>query len=253
MGVCDGGFFNGAYKNEHERSDTYLYRVGYTWSTGPSTPTLKVYGWYPKADDFTATNPLNPPNTIIDHTKLVLTPPTLSFSTLDYYIGRPSNVWPLEKYIPHFAIPAGLPPHIVDAQTHFQLLKSDTYFNEWAWNVQNISIIPVSWMVGETQIMWSINEVLAKSSYSFVVGGKNILDTAVTTTVRYNFWCDLNNTGVNIVWPTDGYHYYAIEKTGLSTFGDGKFLAWSETIVYTGCGFVKYVIAADPLYPTEVT
>lgn len=115
MGVCDGSFFNGAFKNQHERSDSYLYRVSSTSSSTPTQPTLKVYGWYPKADDFTTTNPLTPPNTVIDHTKLVLTGPTLSYSTLDYYIGRPSNVWPLQKYIPHFAIPAGTPPHIVDA------------------------------------------------------------------------------------------------------------------------------------------
>lgn len=75
-------------------------------------------------------------------------------------------------------------------------------------------------MTGETQVMWSVNTVIKKSKFTFVLGGRNILSTAVSSTVTYNFWCDFNNTGVTITPPAAGYHYWAIEKSNSLSAGE---------------------------------
>ena len=43
--------------------------------------------------------------------------------------------------------------------------------------------------------------------------------------------------GETVVPPSDLYHFYAIEKTASSSYGEAKFIYWTETIIYGGCGF----------------
>jgi hypothetical protein len=105
MGVCDGNAYNSANENTNAVSNSYLYVLGTPTTATLTSPTLKTSGWKVKTTDFTVLPPTTDTLVSIDPAKLVLAAPTLSF-TLDYYMGRPTLIYPLEKYIPHYATAA---------------------------------------------------------------------------------------------------------------------------------------------------
>jgi hypothetical protein len=145
MGVCNGASFEGDFKNNNQRSDSYMYVVQDSanpikylgWRDPllppidpllppdpniilpPEIPVLKEPGWHATTTDFTTTPPQLPTPIIIDHTKLVLVAPTLGIGYVKRYIFSPTDPWPIVESIEHYAtaatFPFGVNPHIEHA------------------------------------------------------------------------------------------------------------------------------------------
>ena len=258
--ACTANKYNDVKMNS-ENWAAIMYKVQYVPEAGnaditPPAASLLQLGWINNLAEFGGTvSTLTP--FIVDLTKLPIDPSGAGGSrpafgmNLKYWLNNPADTYPLTHQFNTYN------DWYNDVQTHYAIQYSSwtmPHYNFYTGNTGSnytAGDITLDWASLNMQLKWSIPNQLVYRSYYFQISARNIVYTGVSDRVIYRFVCNPDNSGSTVTPPAIGYAYGAFQ-VGAGLTASAGFDAWALTVVHSGCYFLQYGIAADPLYPTEV-
>ena len=110
----------------------------------------------------------------------------------------------------------------------------------------------MTWQPANAGVKYSFTSQNVVRYYYYRITARNVLYTAVSDYILVYFTCPSDNTGVTINKPTGEFYFKALQKTASSTTAIIDFIQWTNTEIYTGCGFFYYGISSDPSFSSDL-